>query len=57
MWTCKREFGYEAHRRGQSRVVYSGVNALVTVEEAQKWMRMWGLLVEKRWNENQVQRR
>ena len=36
MWTCKREFGYEAHRRGQSRVVYSGVNTLVIVEEAQK---------------------
>ena len=57
MWTCKREFGYEGHRRGQSRVVYSGVNAVVIVEEAQKWMRMWGLLVEKRWNENHIQRR
>lgn len=26
------------------------------VKEVQKWMRTWGLLMERRWNENQVQR-
>lgn len=44
-------------RRGRSRVVYPGVNALVIFGSSTEMdENVWGLLMERRWNENQVQR-